>query len=60
MSNDRHEILGLMNEYCYRIDAGDLACGSVQSPGMGFSALPDIDAMTSLDDWTFESLGQSG
>jgi hypothetical protein len=48
------------NEVFLRIDEGELACASIQTPGMGFGALPDIDAMIALDDWTFESLGQSG
>ncbi|MGI9452614.1 MAG: mandelate racemase [Geminicoccaceae bacterium] len=48
------------DEVFLRIDEGELACASIQTPGMGFSALPDIEAMISLDDWAFESLGQSG
>jgi hypothetical protein len=27
-------------------------------PGMGFAALPDMAAMTPLEDWDFASLGQ--
>lgn len=48
------------DEVFLRIDKGSLSCASIQVPGMGFSALPDIEAMMSLDDWTFESLGQAG
>jgi hypothetical protein len=48
------------DEVFLKIQAGDLACGSVQTPGMGFRALPYMDAMIPPEDWTFESLGQSG
>jgi L-alanine-DL-glutamate epimerase-like enolase superfamily enzyme len=37
---------------------GMLVCGSLQVPGMGFAALPDVAAMTPVDDWDFASLGQ--
>ena len=29
-----------------------------RSPGMGFAALPDLAAMTPVDEWDFASLGQ--
>jgi hypothetical protein len=35
-------------------------CASLQVPGMGFAALPDVAAMTPVEDWTFASLGQEG
>lgn len=47
------------DEVFLRIGQGALACRSIQVPGMGFSALPDMDAMIPLDRWTFASLGQS-
>jgi hypothetical protein len=40
-----------------RVAEGALACASLQVPGMGFSALPDMAAMTPVEDWAFESLG---
>jgi hypothetical protein len=42
-----------------RITDGALACGSLQVPGMGFAALPDMAAMTPLENWRFASLGQA-
>jgi hypothetical protein len=45
-------------EVFLRITEGMLACASLQVPGMGFAALPDIAAMTPVADWNFESLGQ--
>ncbi len=48
------------DEVFLRIVQGSLSCGSIQVPGMGFSALPDIEAMIPIEDWTFESLGQAG
>ena len=43
-----------------RITNGMLECASLQVPGMGFAALPDLDAMTDPDRWDFASLGQDG
>jgi hypothetical protein len=45
-------------EVFLRITDGMLECASLQVPGMGFAALPDMAAMTSVEDWTFKSLGQ--
>ncbi|HEX6143219.1 MAG TPA: hypothetical protein VFZ01_10900 [Geminicoccaceae bacterium] len=45
-------------EVFLRVRDGVLACGSLQCPGMGFRALPDLDAMTPPEDWDFASLGQ--
>jgi hypothetical protein len=46
------------DEVFLRITVGTLACGSLQVPGMGFAALPDMAAMTPVADWEFASLGQ--
>jgi hypothetical protein len=35
-----------------------LACRSLQVPGMGFAALPELAAMSPPDRWQFASLGQ--
>ena len=45
-------------EVFLRITKGTLACASLQVPGMGFAALPDMAAMTPVEDWNFASLGQ--
>jgi hypothetical protein len=45
-------------EVFLRIAGGTLACASLQVPGMGFAALPDMAAMTPVADWDFASLGQ--
>ncbi len=45
------------DEAFLRIDKGQLAIGSLQCPGMGFAATPDLDAMTPAADWRFERLG---
>jgi hypothetical protein len=45
-------------EVFLRISAGTLECASLQVPGMGFAALPDMTAMTPVEDWDFASLGQ--
>jgi hypothetical protein len=45
-------------EVYLRIADGMLACASLQVPGMGFAALPDMAAMTPVEDWDFASLGQ--
>jgi hypothetical protein len=46
------------DEVFLRIEDGMLECGSLQVPGMGFAALPDMAAMTSPEAWDFASLGQ--
>jgi hypothetical protein len=48
------------DEAFLRITEGILDCASLQVPGMGFAALPDLDAMTEPDHWDFASLGQEG
>jgi hypothetical protein len=48
------------DEVFLRIEEGMLACGSLQVPGMGFAAPPDMDRLTAPDDWDFASLGQQG
>jgi hypothetical protein len=45
-------------EVFLKITEGTLACASLQVPGMGFAALPDLAAMTPAADWDFASLGQ--
>jgi len=45
-------------EVFLRVTDGMLDCASLQVPGMGFAALPDLAAMTRLDAWDFASLGQ--
>jgi hypothetical protein len=46
------------DEVFLRIENGMLECRSLQVPGMGFAALPDIAAMISPEAWDFASLGQ--
>jgi hypothetical protein len=46
------------DEVFSRVSEGMLACRSLQVPGMGFSALPDMAAMIPPDEWEFASLGQ--
>jgi L-alanine-DL-glutamate epimerase-like enolase superfamily enzyme len=46
------------DEVFLRIEGGMLDCRSLQVPGMGFAALPDMDAMTEPAAWDFASLGQ--
>ena len=41
-----------------KIDHGTLSCASLQVPGMGFSAPPDMDRLIAPDRWSFHSLGQ--
>ena len=41
------------DEVFLRITEGMLACASLQVPGMGFAALPDLAAMTPVEDWNF-------
>ena len=45
-------------EVFVRITEGTLECASLQVPGMGFAAPPDMAAMTPVADWDFASLGQ--
>jgi hypothetical protein len=46
------------DEVFLRVREGMLECRSLQVPGMGFAALPDVAAMTPPDRWDFASLGQ--
>jgi hypothetical protein len=48
------------DEVFLKITDGALACGSLQVPGMGFAALPDMESLTPVDQWDFASLGQEG
>jgi hypothetical protein len=41
-----------------RIAGGVLECASLQVPGMGFAALPDMARLAPPDAWDFASLGQ--
>jgi hypothetical protein len=45
------------DEVFLRISDGMLACASLQVPGMGFAALPDMASLTPVDRWDFASLG---
>jgi L-alanine-DL-glutamate epimerase-like enolase superfamily enzyme len=45
-------------EVFLKVTDGMLECASLQVPGMGFAALPDLAAMTPPDEWDFASLGQ--
>jgi hypothetical protein len=47
-------------EAVLKVTDGMLDCASLQVPGMGFAALPDLAAMTAPDAWDFASLGQEG
>jgi hypothetical protein len=46
------------DEVFLRIEDGMLECRSLQVPGMGFAALPDMATMTPPEAWDFASLGQ--
>ena len=46
------------DEVFLRVGEGMLECHSLQVPGMGFAALPEMTAMTPPDRWQFASLGQ--
>ena len=46
------------DEVFLRVAGGVLECGSLQVPGMGFAALPDMARLTPPDAWDFASLGQ--
>src|SRR5919106_1417380 len=45
------------DEVSLRITDGTLECASLQVPGMGFAALPDMASLTPVDEWDFGSLG---
>ena len=45
-------------EVFLNVQDGMLDCSSLQVPGMGFSALPNMARLTPVDDWDFDSLGQ--
>jgi hypothetical protein len=46
------------DEAYVRVRGGMLECASLQVPGMGFAALPDLAALTPVEEWEFASLGQ--
>ena len=46
------------DEVFLKIEDGTLDIRSLQCPGMGFRVRPDLDAMTSPEDWDFSSLRQ--
>jgi hypothetical protein len=48
------------DEVFLHIADGTLACGSLQVPGMGFAAVPDMAGLTPVDQWNFASLGVDG
>ncbi|MBI2525514.1 MAG: hypothetical protein HYV93_05985 [Candidatus Rokubacteria bacterium] len=43
-------------EASLRIDGGALAVGSLQAPGYGVAFHPDLDSLTPLAEWSFDSL----
>jgi L-alanine-DL-glutamate epimerase-like enolase superfamily enzyme len=45
------------DEVFLRISDGMLACASLQVPGMGFAALPEMAGLTPASVWDFASLG---
>jgi hypothetical protein len=45
------------DEVFLKITDGVLECASLQVPGMGFAALPDMASLTPVDEWDFASLG---
>ncbi|MCI0549217.1 MAG: mandelate racemase [Candidatus Rokubacteria bacterium] len=47
---------GTAEEAFLRIEGGRLRVGSLATPGYGVALMPDLDAMTPLDEWRFESL----
>jgi L-alanine-DL-glutamate epimerase-like enolase superfamily enzyme len=47
------------SEVFLRIADGTLDCRSLQTPGMGFAALPDMGRLTPVAGWDFASLGQA-
>jgi hypothetical protein len=44
-------------EVFLKVADGMLDCGSLQVPGMGFAALPDMASLTPVEQWDFASLG---
>jgi hypothetical protein len=48
------------DEVFLHIADGTLACASLQVPGMGFAAYPDMADLTPVDRWDFASLGVEG
>ena len=40
-----------------RVQDGQFQIGSMQCPGLGFAAEPDLDSMQAADQWSFETLG---
>jgi hypothetical protein len=48
------------DEVFLRITDGTLECASLQVPGMGFAALPDMASLTPVERWDFASLGVEG
>ena len=46
------------DEVFLKVTAGMIAVDSLQTPGMGFAALPDMARLTAPDAWDFASLGQ--
>lgn len=48
------------DEVFLRITDGMLDCASLQVPGMGFAALPDMASLAPVEQWDFASLGQEG
>ncbi len=48
------------DEVFLRITNGMLECASLQVPGMGFAAVPDMARLTPVEDWDFASLGVEG
>jgi len=45
------------SEAFLRTSGGRLCLRSLQTPGMGFAVVPDVDAMTPAEDWSFDRLG---
>jgi hypothetical protein len=52
---DLYEAYG--SRVALRIVEGAIAIGSLQTPGMGFAALPDMDNLMPPERWSFDSLG---
>jgi L-alanine-DL-glutamate epimerase-like enolase superfamily enzyme len=48
------------DEVFLKITDGMLECASLQVPGMGFAALPDMASLTPVDRWDFATLGVEG
>jgi hypothetical protein len=46
------------DEVFLHLAGGTLECASLQVPGMGFAALPDVARLTPPEEWDFASLGQ--